>query len=133
METKQEITLIIINENIKEQINKTQEIIKNTTGYEPTIMRPTYGSINNKLRNSVDLDIILWTVDTMDWKYKSVEKIVSRGTKNVKDLDIILMHDTHKRTVEAVKKMIPILKNQGFQFVTISELNEVKLLRSNSN
>lgn len=121
------------NESIKEQINKTQEIIKNTTGYEPIIMRPTYGSINNKLRNNVDLDIILWTVDTMDWKYKSVDKIVSRGTKNVKDLDIILMHDTHKRTVEAVKKMIPILKNQGFQFVTISELNEVKLLRANSN
>lgn len=92
-------------------------------------MRPTYGSINNRLRNNIDLDIVLWSVDTMDWKYKSIDKIVSRATKNVKDLDIILMHDTYKRTVEAVKKIIPILKKQGFQFVTISELNEVKALR----
>ena len=122
-----------LNQNeLNEQINKTQEIIKKSTGYTPSIMRPTYGSINDKLRNNINLNIVLWTIDTMDWKYKSIEKIVSRGTKKAKDLDIILMHDTHKRTIEAVKKMIPILKNQGFQFVTISELNEIKLLRKNN-
>ena len=83
------------------------------------------------MRNNINLNIVLWNVDTMDWKYKSVDKIVSRATKNTKDLDIILMHDTRKRTVDAVKKIIPILKEQGFTFVTVRELQEIKNLRSN--
>ncbi len=66
----------------------------------------------------------------MDWKYKSVDKIVSRATRNVKDGDIILMHDTYDRTYKALLKIVPILKEQGFQFVTISELKEINLLRN---
>jgi peptidoglycan/xylan/chitin deacetylase (PgdA/CDA1 family) len=115
---------------LENQINKTQEIIFEKTGYKPTSFRPTYGSINNNMRQKINLNIVLWNVDTMDWKYKSIDKIVSRATKNTKDLDIILMHDTRKRTVEAVKKIIPILKNEGFQFVTIDELKQIKTLRS---
>lgn len=112
------------------QIDKTQSIIYETTGYKPTVFRPTYGSINSTIRNNINLDIILWNVDTMDWKYKSVDKIVARATNNIKDGDIILMHDTYKRTYDAVKKIVPILKKQGFQFVTISELKEINLLRN---
>lgn len=111
------------------QIDKTQEIIYENTGYTPSIFRPTYGSINEKIRKNINLDIILWNVDTMDWKYKSVDKIVNRATKNVKDGDIILMHDTYERTYKALKKIIPILKKQGFEFVTISELKEINLIR----
>lgn len=118
------------NEELHDQINKTQDIIYETLNYTPTNFRPTYGSINNNMRNNIDLNIVLWNVDTMDWKYKSVDKIVSRATKNTKDLNIILMHDTRKRTVDAVKKIIPILKEQGFSFVTVSELEEIKKLRS---
>ena len=112
------------------QISKTQSIISEKLNYKPTIFRPTYGSINNKIRDNIDLEIILWNVDTMDWKYKSVDKIVSRATKNIKDGDIILMHDTYERTYKALKKIIPILKEQGYQFVTISELKEINLLRN---
>lgn len=119
------------NDELHDQITKTQDIIYETLNYTPTNFRPTYGSINNNMRNNINLNIVLWNVDTMDWKYKSVDKIVSRATKNTKDLDIILMHDTRKRTVDAVKKIIPILKEQGFTFVTVRELQEIKKLRSN--
>lgn len=112
------------------QIDKTQSIIYETVHYKPTIFRPTYGSLNNKIKNNITLDIVLWNVDTMDWKYKSVDKIVTRATKNIKDGDIILMHDTYERTYKAVMKIVPILKEQGYQFVTISELKEINLLRS---
>ncbi len=115
---------------LKNQIDKTQNIIYNTLNYTPSNFRPTYGSINNHMRKNIDLNVVLWNVDTMDWKYKSVDKIVSRATLNTKDLDIILMHDTKGRTVEAVKKIIPILKNKGFTFVTVSELQEIKKLRN---
>ena len=117
------------NNELQDQINKTQNIIFKNLNYMPTNFRPTYGSINNNMRNNINLNIVLWNVDTMDWKYKSVYKIVSRATKNTKDLDIILMHDTKKRTVDAVKKIIPILKEKGFEFVTVSELQEIKKLR----
>ena len=115
--------------DLEEQITKTQDIIKQITGYTPTIIRPTYGSISQKLRKQLSLDVIMWTVDTSDWKYKSIDRIVKNATTNIKDLDIILMHDTHERTVSALKKIIPILKEQGFEFVTISELKEIQQLR----
>lgn len=119
------------NDELHNQITKTQDIIYQTLNYTPTNFRPTYGSVNNNMRNNINLNIVLWNVDTMDWKYKSVDKIVSRATKNTKDLDIILMHDTRKRTIDAVKEIIPILKEQGFTFVTVQELQEIKKLRSN--
>ena len=111
------------------QIAQTQTTIQELLNYKPNIFRPTYGSINNKIRNNIELEIILWNIDTMDWKYKSVDKIVTRATKNIKDGDIILMHDTYERSYKALMKIIPILKEQGFEFVTISELKEINLLR----
>ena len=116
-------------EDLKEQITKTQDVIYKVTGYTPTIIRPTYGSISNKLREQLSLDVVMWSVDTSDWKYKSVDRIVKEATTNIKDMDIILMHDTYKRTVTALKKIIPILQKQGFEFVTVSELQEIKKLR----
>lgn len=118
------------NNSIKEEINKTQDILYNKFNYTPTNFRPTYGGLNKKMKKNLNLNIIMWNIDTKDWKYKSVDTIISRATKNTTDLDIILMHDTKKRTVDAVKKIIPILKEKGFIFVTIEELQEIKELRN---
>lgn len=111
------------------EIKKTQEIIKEITGYTPTLLRPTYGSINKNIRLNTDLKIVMWTVDTMDWKLKNSKNIVERALKDIKDGDIVLMHDIRKSTLEAVKILVLELKKQGYQFVTVSELEEVKLLR----
>ena len=116
-------------EEMINQIEKTQNLIYEYTGYIPTLLRPTYGSINSTLKNSTNLKIVLWNVDTLDWKYKSVDKIVSRATKNLKPGNIILMHDIYKRTYEAVKKIVPILKENGYKCVTISELNKINDMR----
>lgn len=113
-----------------DQINKTQDILKETVNYTPTCFRPTYGSVNNKIRKSINLSITLWTIDTKDWKIDSVDRIVERAIKDIEDGDIILMHDIFQRSSEALKKIIPRLKERGYQFVTISELEEVKLLRT---
>lgn len=117
-------------DEVKEQIDKTQNILKETVGYTPTLLRPTYESVNQRIRKNTDLDIVLWTIDTKDWKIKSSDRIVEKIVKSVSDGDIILMHDIFKRSSDALKKLIPILKEQGYQFVTISELEEVKLLRT---
>lgn len=112
-------------EDIKEQINKTQDILKEEVNYTPILLRPTYGSVNKKIRNNTNLEIVLWNVDTLDWKIKSSKKIADRSLSQIKDRSIILMHDTHERTYEALKIMIPKLIDEGYQFVTISELNKI--------
>ena len=116
-------------EEMINQIEKTQNLIYEYTGYIPTLLRPTYGSINSTLKNSTNLKIVLWNVDTLDWKYKSVDKIVARATKNLKSGNIILMHDIYKRSYDAVKKIVPILKENGYKCVTISELNKINDMR----
>ncbi len=121
------------NEEQKEQIDKTQDIIKKYTGFTPIYLRPTYGSVNQNLRDNTNLEIILWNVDTKDWKYKNVNTIVNNALKDVKDGSIILMHDTHKRTSEAVKILIPKLIENGYQLVTISELKEAQKIKNNLN
>lgn len=117
-------------EEIINQIEKTQNILKETVNYTPTHLRPTYGSVNNKIRKNTDLEITLWTIDTKDWRIKNVDRIVERALNNVSDGDIILMHDIFERSSNALKIMIPKLKEAGYQLVTISELEEVKLLRT---
>lgn len=117
-------------DEIIEQITKTQNILKETVHYTPTHLRPTYGSVNQRIRKNTELEITLWTIDTKDWKVKNVDRIVERAIQNIEDGDIILMHDIFERSSEAVKKLVPILKEKGFQLITISELEEVKLLRT---
>lgn len=116
-----------------EQINKTQELIKKYTGFTPIYLRPTYGSVNNNLRNNTNLDIVLWNIDTKDWKNKNVNKIVDNALKDVKDGSIILMHDTYQRTSEAVKIIVPKLIENGYQLVTISELKKAQQLKNSLN
>lgn len=116
-----------------EQINKTQELVKKYTGFAPIYLRPTYGSVNKSLRDNVNLEIILWNIDTKDWKNKNVDTIVNNALKDVKDGSIILMHDTYKRTSEAVKIIVPKLIDDGYQLVTISELKEAQKLKNKLN
>ena len=115
--------------SLKEQIEKTQQVLQETLSYQPKYLRPTYGSVNDRIRKNTELKIVLWTVDTKDWKITNVDRIIEKATTNIKDGDIILMHDIFERSSQALEKIIPILKEQGFQFVTISELEEVKKIR----
>lgn len=111
------------------QVNMTQDIIERTTGYRPTLLRPTYGDVNNTIKENTDLDIILWNIDTLDWKIKDPKKIAYRVIGKVEDGDIVLMHDIHKQTVEALKIILPKLKEEGYQFVTVSELKEARTIK----
>ena len=122
--------LIKLKENeIKKQIDQTNEEIQKYTGYTPTLLRPTYGSLNTYLKHFPNMEVILWTVDTMDWKYKNTNVIVKRATNHLKDGDIILMHDIYKSTANSLDKIITEIKKQGFEIVTILELKEIQKLR----
>lgn len=116
----------IPSKEIKDQIVRTQNAVIEVAGIEPKIMRPTYGSYDNKLREQVNMPMILWSIDTEDWKNKNAQKIKEHVLENVRDGDIVLMHDMYISTAEAVEELVPELINMGFQLVTVSELYEVR-------
>lgn len=120
----------VAKEELLEQITKTQDIIEKNLNYTPTLFRPTYGSVNNLMKENVKLDIVLWNLDTLDWKYKNSKKISENLLKKVKDKDIILMHDTYEYTYNALKIIIPALKEEGYQFITVSELKKLNEIQN---
>lgn len=109
---------------LQKQIKNTQDAIENATNIEAKFMRPTYGSFNNNVKSQVKMPLILWSVDTLDWKSRDSKKVKNHVLANVKDGDIILMHDIYDSTAEAVKLLVPELIDMGYQLVTISELFE---------
>lgn len=88
-------------------------------------LRPPGGGFNGKVGGALRLEgipAVCWSIDTMDWKYQDKDFIFNRVKELVKDGDIILMHDRHQPTVDALELMIPYLQEQGYQFVTVSEI-----------
>jgi len=110
------------NGEINDEINETTIAIKQAIGTEPTVFRPPYGALNDSVKNTANLPIVLWTIDTLDWKSRNPEAVLNIVKSNVKDGSIILMHDIHKTTVEAVSLVLKYLQDEGFEFVTVSEL-----------
>ncbi len=107
----------------KSQIDRTDRIVaKLLNGYQISLLRPPYGEISKTMRKKVKKPMILWSLDTEDWKSRNAKKIFNRVKKEVKDGDIILMHDIHPETAEAVKKIVPWLSEQGYDMLTVSEL-----------
>lgn len=64
---------------------------------------------------------ILWSIDSHDWKTLNITKNI-RGIDNAKDGDILIMHDIHETSVESIPMIIDVLRKNGFDFVTVSEL-----------
>ncbi len=93
--------------------------------YEVKLMRPTGGSISSERAAESEFSVILWSIDSEDWKNKGekgTEVIVENVLSSVSDGDIILMHDLYENTYEAFCIIIERLHGMGYEFVTVSEL-----------
>lgn len=108
--------------SIKSQISKTDKAVEKITGQKTTIARAPGGATNSTVRKAAGKPFIYWSIDTLDWKHRNSTKTINAVMNNVKDGDIILMHDIHKPTMQAALKLIPKLKKAGYQLVTVSEL-----------
>lgn len=107
------------------QMERSMEKIQEVTGQQVTMMRPPYGATNRTSRRplvQLDLPIILWSIDSLDWKTRStsatVNTIVSQATNGA----IVLCHDVWNTTGEAMKEVVPALIAKGFQLVTVAEM-----------
>ena len=107
---------------IRSEIEDTSEVIYSATKKRPKLLRPSYGSVNNKIKKVANMPIIIWDIDTLDWKYHNSKRITSRVVNKVRDGDIILMHDIYSASLNALSNIISILQDNGYEFVTIDEL-----------
>ncbi|MBR4084127.1 MAG: polysaccharide deacetylase family protein [Lachnospiraceae bacterium] len=115
--------------DLRNQVLGTHSKIQELTGMDATLLRPPYGSYNSDVQNlCADLGIVManWSLDTLDWKYKDADKIYNTILTEVQDGDIILCHDLHGTTVDAMEQVIPELIAKGYQLVTVSELLDQK-------
>jgi peptidoglycan/xylan/chitin deacetylase (PgdA/CDA1 family) len=113
-------------DRVTAEITKTQAAIKDASGYAPTLLRPPYGAITPRQRewiaNQFGLNIILWSVDPFDWKRPGASVITQRILSQVRPGAIILSHDIHKQTVDAMPATLDALIAKGYKFVTVSQL-----------
>lgn len=109
-------------EEVKAQSDQTDQHVASLTSFTPKLLRPPYGAINDVVKANIQKPFVLWSIDTLDWKTQKKSSIVKTVLNNVKDGDIILMHDLYPSTAEACAEIIPKLASQGYQFVTVSEL-----------
>ncbi len=111
---------------VASQINQTNAAIENAAGIKPATVRPPYGSTNatitKRLNDEFGLKVIMWDVDPLDWKNRNSEHVTSEILKNTKAGSIVLAHDIHPTTVNAMPATIDGLLAKGFKFVTVSEL-----------
>ncbi|MCQ2401490.1 MAG: polysaccharide deacetylase family protein [Lachnospiraceae bacterium] len=111
---------------IRDEIAKCNENIKKYAGVTPVLMRLPGGNKNDTVLANVNMPIILWNVDTLDWSTRNTQKTIDAVLGKVKDGDIVLMHELYTSTAEATEYIVPKLVEQGFQLVTVSELAQYK-------
>jgi peptidoglycan/xylan/chitin deacetylase (PgdA/CDA1 family) len=113
-------------DRVTEEINKTQNAIKDASGYTPVLMRPPYGAITARQKDWIEkqfgLSVIIWSVDPFDWKRPGSSVIEQRILAGARPGAIVLSHDIHKQTVDAMPATLDALAAKGFKFVTVSQL-----------
>ncbi|KOY83554.1 polysaccharide deacetylase family protein [Lysinibacillus macroides] len=120
--------------NLLKEIQQTDEVIAEISGYRPTLFRPVEGQYTDAMIKAIAKEgykVVMWSwhLDTLDWKSPGVYRIVQIVLKGVKAGNIVLFHDgggNRAQTVKALEQILPELKKQGYQFVTVSELLEVQ-------
>ncbi len=127
-------THLIVNKadkkTLQNEIKQSHDDILKICEYDVKLFRPPGGAINKDVTetaNSLGYKIVLWNIDTRDWAHSSVEKITKNVVSNIKSGSIVLFHDyisNDSPTPEALEKVIPLLKEEGYNFVTVGELIE---------
>ena len=115
-------------EKVKREICAFDDYMLEEFEYKPKLLRPPGGLYNDSVctfAESMGYSVILWSVDTRDWAHTSAGAIADTILDNVSGGDIILCHDFiggEAHTAQALRTVIPQLKNMGYEFVTVSEL-----------
>jgi peptidoglycan/xylan/chitin deacetylase (PgdA/CDA1 family) len=107
---------------VKEQVEKTNQVICEITGQTPIYIRPPYGEWNDTLTDCTGMIEVLWDVDPRDWNTSSAQTVVNRVLQDVSDREIILFHDCSNSSVTAALAVVDTLKERGYEFVGVDEI-----------
>lgn len=113
-------------EEIQYQVNKGVEAVMAACGVAPATVRLPGGNKNATVLANVHAPMIMWSIDTLDWKTRNTQSTVDKVLGSVKDGDIVLMHELYKATGDAAVLIIPALVERGYQLVTVSELAQYR-------
>ncbi len=112
------------NSRVLSELERCQEAINTATGVTPVWFRPPYGAWATKRQGPLAvkecLGVAMWSVDTMDWKYRNPRSVTNRALKGARPGSIILMHDIHRSTADAVPAVLDGLLDRGYEMTTMS-------------
>ncbi len=106
----------------KEELLKTNEVLKGITGKEVEYVRPPYGTWDKSIEPELNMIPVLWTVDPLDWCSSNAANVAKKVLNEVEEDDIILMHDYYDSSVTAALEVVDELLKQGYVFVTVEEI-----------
>lgn len=118
---------------IQSQLAMTNTAVAHLTGVSPVVMRPPGGGYNRTVQQAAGMPLILWSIDTLDWKTRNAAATRAEVLSHVKDGDIVLMHDLYGPTAAASRSIVPELIGRGYQLVTVSELAQCRGGMSNGS
>ncbi|GAB4072594.1 polysaccharide deacetylase family protein [Barrientosiimonas marina] len=111
-------------EDILKQINQTNDILEAITGETPQLLAPPSGDYNNlvvETAASQNMQTILWSVDTVDWKNPSVSVMLNRVDRNIHPGAMLLMHPTAS-IAEGLDSLLKHIEEDGYRFGTVNTL-----------
>ena len=87
-----------------------------------SLIHISFGAWNKNLECGFGMFPVLWTIDPLDWKTENADQIVEKVMSEAKENAIILLHDRYEASVEAALRIVDLLKEQGYTFVTADKL-----------
>ena len=112
----------LTDETLREEIDKTDELLEKADGKNRHLFRAPYGKINEQVKAAVETPILDWTIDTLDWTGVTADEIYDTVWNKRFSGAIVLMHDGYLETVDALKRLLPDLKADGYQVLSISAM-----------
>lgn len=110
-------------QNALYQVSRTEQIFNELIGgSESYYLRPPYGNTTQQIRNELQVPVVIWSVDTIDWQLLNREAVKNKILHDTFDGSIVLMHDIHYTTVDAILDALDTLEARGYEFVTVKEL-----------
>jgi len=107
---------------VRTQIDRTDEILSSIDGKSRHLLRAPFGRINEEIKANAETPIIDWTIDTLDWTGASADDVYNRVWEGRFSGAIVLMHDGYPHTVNALKRLLPDLKADGYQVLSVSAM-----------
>lgn len=109
-------------QQIQSQINRCNDAVQAVCGVRPVLVRLPGGNKNSTVLQNVHAPMIMWSIDTLDWKTRNTAKTIQTVMSRVRDGDIVLMHELYPQSGAAAAEIIRRLTEEGYQLVTVSEL-----------